>query len=135
MREAVTAAFITGWGATSPLAIDNEPEDMPSSGNFAALTITTTTSQQRTQGAPGTRRVKRNAWATVKLWVPAGERTAGMAVLVQLVRSLLEMVDIASPIAGEEAITTLAASGLPVGTDGRWYIELVRVPFWYAETK
>ncbi len=87
------------------------------------------------QGRIGTRRVRRDGWITVKLWVPADTGTHGPAGLDDDVRRILEMVRLPSPIGGDEALTTFAANMLPVGVDGRWYMSLVRVPFWYAETK
>jgi hypothetical protein len=36
---------------------------------------------------------------------------------------------------GDESLTTEAGTPLPIGTDGRWYMVLVRIPFWYVETK
>jgi hypothetical protein len=133
MREAVSAVFVAGWTAT-PFTLDNEAIDMGSS-SFASLTITPTTSSQMTMGARGTRRTRRDGWITVKLWVTADTGATGMAALKGAVRNLLEMISIPSPLASDEQITTLAGSDTPVGVDGRWYMELVRLPFWYSETK
>lgn len=133
MREAVSAVFVAGWTAT-PFALDNEAVPM-SATSFATLTITPTTSSQMTQGAPRSRRVRRNGWITVKLWVPADTGAAGMSVLKDAARELLEAIAIPSPLASDEQITTMAGSDTPVGVDGRWYMGLVRMPFWYSETK
>lgn len=137
-RELLSATFATAWADAQPdvpLAVDNEVIALPDSGNFAALSIMLTTSSQMTHGGPGTRRVRRYGWAQVKLWVPAGTRTAGAGGLADSVRDILEARSFASPIAGDEALITLGASSTPPSEDGRWYTMVVRVPFWYAETK
>lgn len=137
-RELISATFATAWVNAQPdvpLAVDNEVIALPDAGNFAALSIMLTTSSQMTQGGPGTRRVRRNGWAQAKLWVPAGTRTAGAGGLADTVRDILESKSFDSPITGDEALTTLGSNSTPPSEDGRWYTMVVRVPFWYAETK
>ena len=137
-RELISATFATAWSAAQPsvpLAIDNETISLPDTGNFAALSIALTTSSQMTQGGPGTRRFRRDGWALVKLWAPAGTRTAGASDMADTVRAVLEGKSFVSPIAGDEALTTLGSNATPPSNDERWYITVVRVPFWYAETK
>jgi hypothetical protein len=112
---------------------------------YAFLTVTPTTSQQMTQGRKDTRRVRRNGWITVKLCTPPNigtgrplvpdDRGPRDAELADTAVAILEMVDMPSPAPGDEPVTTLAANRQPIGTDGRWYMSLVRVPFWYVETK
>lgn len=136
MRELVSATFATGWASAQPsVPLDLENEALPSSDTFAALTITLTTSAQMTQGARKTRRVRRNGYVQVKLWTPADTGAAGGAGLADTVRTVLEMVELPSPLAGDEPVTTQAGNTSPIGIDGRWYMTLVRIPFWYAETK
>ena len=136
MRELVSTTFANGWLAAEPLVpLALENETLPSSDSFALLTIQLTTSLQMTQGAPSTRRVQRNGWISVKLWGPANAGAMGVALLADRARTLLEMVDMPSPVTGDEPVTTLAGVTRPAGTDSRWYMCVVQVPFWYSQTK
>lgn len=136
MREVVSAAFKTAWEAAQPsvpLVLENEA--LPSSDTFVLMTIAMTSAAQTTHGRVGTRRVRRDGWIQVKLWSPANAGAAGMAGLCDTVRGILEMVSLPSPVAGDDPVTTLAANMGPSGADGRWYMQLVRVPFWFRELK
>lgn len=138
MREVVSAAFVDGWTAAAPgvpYALENEVLALPESGNYATLTVTTTTSAQLTTGGPGTRKVQRNGWLVVKLWEAANTGGLGLSVLIDKVRSVFEMKNFASPVSGDQSLTTFATNGEPGGTDGRWAMALARTPFWYTETK
>jgi hypothetical protein len=44
------------------------------------------------------------------------------------------MKDLPSPVAGQEPLRTQSPVTLTIGTDGRWFLQLVRTPFWYVET-
>lgn len=139
MRELVSATFVAGWREAQPdvdFALENELGRLPPTGlaRFALLTIIMTTAGATTQGARGTRRVQRNGVIQVKLWSPPDTGAAGAAALADSVREILEMIDM--PLAaGTEPVTTQAAATMPIGEDGAWYMTLVRVPFWYVETK
>jgi len=136
MRKAVSAAFVGGWATAepgAPLVLENE--SLPLTDTFALLTINLTTSSQTTMGRAGMRRVRRDGWFTVKLWTPADHGAHGAAALADLCRDLLEMIDIASPAPNDEPLTTGAGYTQPVGIGGDSYMCLVRVPFWYVETK
>jgi len=145
MRELVSATFATGWRAARPdvgFALDNETAELPPVGadSFALLTIMLTGARQMTTGGRGIRRVQRAGWLQVKLWTPANTGAAGAAGLAGTVLNLLEMVDMPSPITGDEPVNTQAEMASPGrhaagGEDGRWYMTLVRIPFTYAETK
>lgn len=138
MREAVSALFAASWPTASggvPLALENEA--LPSADTFAQLTILPTTSQQMTHGRSGKRRVRRNGWIQVKLWGPVDRGAEGLADLGDAAQAILEMVAIPSPVAGDDPVTTQAAmAGSAQGAvDGRWYMAVTRIPFWYVETK
>lgn len=141
MRELVSATFATGWASARPdvsFALENEGASLPSDGDafFAYLTIVPTTSSQMTMGRGGTRRVRRDGWVQVKLWGPPGTGSKGLSGLVGTVCDVLEMVSIPPAVPGsDEPVTTYAASTLEIDDDGRWFTMLVRIPFWYAETK
>jgi hypothetical protein len=141
MRELVSDAFVTGWTAARPdvtFALENEGASLPpdNAAFFAYLTIVPTTSSQMTQGRSGTRRVRRDGWIQVKLWGPPGTGSSGLSGLVGTARDVLEMVSIPPSAPGsDEPVTTYGASTLEIDDDGRWFTMLVRIPFWYAETK
>jgi hypothetical protein len=144
-RELISATFVTGWTAahpTIPFALENEVR--PDADAFAQLTIQLTVAGQMTQGAAGTRRERHNGWINVKLWTLANIGTASPATadgrgpratdLTETVRSVFRMRELASPVAGDEPITTGSPVPQPIGTDARWYMCLVRTPFWYVQT-
>ncbi len=136
--EALSAAFVAGWEAAEPavpFALDNELVTLPTSGSFAAFNTLFTTSQQMTQGAPSTRRVRRQGWIQVKIWTPAGDRSQTAAGLAGTCRDIFELKTFDGPIFGEEPITVQSGWYAPVSNDGRWYIVLSRFPFWFAETR
>lgn len=136
MRELVSATFAAGWPAAAPgVPLLLEDEAAPSGDSFAALTITSTTGTQMTHGRIGNRKVRRQGWIQVKLWGPADEGAAGIAGLSAAVLQLLEMVSLPSVVPGDDPVTTLAAQAGPSGTDGRWFMGLVRIPLWYVQTK
>jgi hypothetical protein len=137
--ELISRTFVAGWKAARPdvpFAIENEPGELPSAGavNFAYLTVVPTTNESLTSGEAGTRLVGRNGWIQVKLWVPAGDRTAGAYALAEVVRRIFELRNLIGP-GGGESLDTRASSTQPIGTDGRWFMLLVRTPFTYFETK
>lgn len=136
MRELVCSTFAAAWPTASggvPFALENEA--LPSADTFVQLTITPTTGAQATHGKRGNRKVTRRGWIQVKMWGPANVGSAGLAALGDVAQGILEMVSLPSPIAGDDPVTTLAANNGPAGEDGRWYMGLLRVPFWYRETK
>jgi hypothetical protein len=138
MRELVSATFATAWAAAEPeVPIWLENEAQPTAPAFVALTITPTTSRQMTQGRVGTRRVMRNLWLQVRLWSALDEGSARLAALGDVAQGILEMVSLSSPSASDEPLTTLAAQAGAGGQSkiGKWYVALLRIPGWYAETK
>lgn len=139
--ELISSTFLTAWTEAQPLVpVVLENEALPSVDEFAMLTTAMLGAQQRTHGKRGNRRVKREGWILVKLWSPANAGMQRPAQLADSVRQILEMVSMPSPISGDDPITTQAevwsrrgSSG--EGPDGRWYMSLVRIPFWFRELK
>lgn len=139
--KALSLAFTTGWALAQPavpFAIGNEDGELPTippatADRFAYFQVITTTSDNATGGEVGQRLVERRGWVQVKLWVPAGERTEGIGVLIETVRTIFEMQNIAGP--GSETIDVFAMSTDTIGTDGRWYMKLARAPYRVYETK
>ncbi len=134
MLETVSSRLVTAWSATGlPLALINET--MPTSDEWAALTIRVTDARQRTSGAVGQRRIQRTGWILVKVATPAGHGVSRLSALARVVTDALETVDMPAPEGGEP-VNTQASPGIgaPV-TDGRWVMAVVSIPFWYSETK
>lgn len=139
MRELVSATFLTAWNERRPdvdVALENEDRDLPPVGteSLVLLTIDVTGGAQRTQGGPGIRRVQRNGYLQAKFWTPANAGSRPAAELADVARGILELVQMPSP-AGGEPVVTQAAMPQRGGEDGRWYMTLLRVPFYYVETK
>jgi hypothetical protein len=138
MRELISATFTAAWESAHPdvpLIIENEA--LPSGDFQILLTIVPTTSQQATMARPGERRVRRNGYAQVKLWVPAGAATLVASTLGDEAQAILELKQLPSPVASDEPITFLpsSAGGAGAVTDGRWYMTLVRIPMYWFERK
>jgi hypothetical protein len=136
MRELVAGTFLAGWTAALPdVPLWLEGEVRPTSDRFARLSVVPSASAQLTVGRAGTRRIRRHGWAVVKLWGPSNAGVAGVAAMVDVVKTILEVVSLDSPNASDERLTTQAANTEPGGEDPRWLMMLVRIPFWYSETK
>lgn len=139
--ELIESTFRAGWTAIEPLVpLILENESFPSSDEFAMLTTAMLGATQRTTGRAGTRKVMREGWIMVKLWSAVDTGMTRPAQLADEVRGILEMQSLPSPIAGDDPVTTKAEvwsrrGGASEGTDGRWYMQLVRVPFYYFEMK
>lgn len=136
MREVVSAAFVSGWTTAQPsipLALENEA--LPSADSFVMLTIVTSNSQQATMGRTGTRRVKRQGYVQLKLWGPKDQGVAGITALADAAQGILEMKSLPSPLAEDDPVTFLASQNGGNTTDGRWFMILTRLPFWYSETR
>lgn len=144
MRRIVSETFVAGWTAGAPdipFALENEA--LPSADKFALLTITLTTAQQTTQGGQGTRRERSGGWVNVKIWTPAntgmvapaagdadGQRATDLA---EIARGVFRLKTLPGQ-PGDEGITLQSPVTQTIGTDGRWFMQLVRTPFWYAAT-
>lgn len=143
--QAISKVFASGWTIaqpTVPFAIENEfggalPTIPPATADrFAFMRVVTTTSNQATAGGVGERLVERNGWIRVKFWVPAGERTDGVWVLIEAAKGILEMKDIAGPPGDDETIDTFTGSVSDTDDgDGRWFTKLLSVPYTFYETK
>lgn len=129
----ISNTFRDAWPAASgnlPLALDNEA--MPSADSYATLSVKHTTSQQMTMGPVGSRRFRRDGHIYVKLWGPVDAGRAGLSALVGAVRIILEAVSL---VVGSDALTTQAAYTRELGADGKWWMCVVQIPFWYVEQR
>lgn len=138
MRELVASTFLAAWTTAQPdipVVLDNEA--MPTADTFVSLTITPTTSRQATHGRIGNRKVRRDGWLQVKLFGPTNEGAAGLTALADVAQGILEMVSLPSPVPGDDPVTTLASNAGAGGadTDGRWFMQVLRIPYWFIETR
>lgn len=133
--EAISALVVAQWPAvTSGLPLALEDEAMLSADSFGQLTIRHTTARQITMGNTGVRRVERKGNIYLKIWGPVDAGRAGTSGIADAVRGFLEMVNIA--VVGQvEPLTTYAGYTQEAGSDSRWYMTVVIVPFVYYQTK
>ena len=130
--ELIESTFATGWTTAQPdipFALENDP--LPSSDAFVQLTVTLTTSQDTTQGPIGTKRVQYNGWIVVKTWTPAGTGRALASQLADTVRQLFRP-PMPSPVPNDEAINAQPGTTVTIGTDGRWFMQMVRMPMYFV---
>lgn len=131
--ELISATFATGWGAAQPdvpFVLENDP--LPSGDAFVQLTTTFTTSQDTTQGPIGTKRVQCNGWIVVKMWTPAGTGRALAAQLATAVRAVF-LAPMLSPVPNDEAINAQPGATVTIGTDGRWFMQMIRLPIYFVD--
>lgn len=131
--ELIESTFATGWAAAQPaipFVLENDP--LPTSDAFVQLTTAFTTSNNTTQGPAGTQRVQNNGWVVVKTWTPAGTGRALAAQLAGSVRSVFRAPMI-SPVPNDEAINAQPGATVTIGTEGRFFMQMIRLPFWYTD--
>lgn len=128
--EAMTQAFITGWGAAQPsvpYTLDNELG--ATSGEWVRFSITHTTRSQSTMGPSGARRFETRGFMFVQIFTDVNVGRKRVAELADSVRTVLDSKSIS--VSGEEPITTREAATRESPTDGRWSMSTVTVPFDY----
>lgn len=133
--ELLAATWVTSWPTVSqfvPFALQNEAFALPTTGDFATFGLRMTASRQGTSGEVGTRAVNRDGWILVKLWTPTNTGTARINALKGFVRSVFELKSLGPST--DDPVTIYAGTPTIVGTDGRWYMELMQLPFTWIET-
>lgn len=139
MRELVMGTFAAAWSVQAPsvpLVLENEA--FPSGfTSLCMLTVTPTVSTQMTMGRAPFRRIRRQGWIQAKLWAPPDVGSRDLAALGDIVQDILEFRSLPSPLPEDDPITILGAQAGASGasTDGKFYLALVRLPFWYTETR
>jgi hypothetical protein len=112
-----------------PYALDNE--GIAVTDYFALCTLVHTTRQQITVGQTGTRRTESRGYIMVKLWSPADTGRMNQALLAGCARSIFDGVNVSSPVPGDEPMVVNAGATAELGSDGRWFMQVIKFPFRY----
>ena len=128
-REAIYDEFVTDWGSTSPLTLDNEKVDPPTT-EWVRLSVRHTASTQDTLGAPGNRRFERIGSAFVQIFVPTDQGTLRADELATIAREAFE----GKSLTGT-TIRFLDVIVREAGVDGQFYAVVVEATFEYDETR
>lgn len=133
---AVVNAFLTSWGATTPVNVENElgftlpaPTIPPAAAaTWARIVVRHLNSEQETLGVPGARKWERTAMVAVQLFIQAGAGVETLYVLAEQARQVYEGVDLAGIILFKSDVFEL-------GPDGKgWHQINVSTRFRYYQT-
>lgn len=127
--EACLQRFKTAWGTTTPVTFDNEAFDGDKQTRpWVRLSVRIVGSEQHTLGPVGARRFRRDGLAFVQVFTLANTGTAKGTELSEQAAAIFEGVSF-------NGLDFGAAQVLSKGTEGKWYVNLVEVPFDFDETK
>lgn len=132
--ELLTDTFLDGWELLHPddpndpdyCPVAAEGEDFEAQPTWVRFSVIFADEQQRSIGAPGTRKVSASGSIAVQVFVDAGQGTLARAQLCDDVRSVLRLKRLTA--AGERLDIYAGPSRNP-STDGRWLTQLVVLPF------
>lgn len=135
MQEAWVSS-LSGWPSLHPdvpFVLDDEEFQAPAT--WARFSIVHTVSNQISMGGPGQRRFERRGRIAVQLFGEVNQGSAQLAGFADDVRTLLECKSII--VAPNDYVRTYAGTTTKPsgGTDGRWAMRLVTIPYWYTETR
>lgn len=126
-RDAIVAAVITGWGTTTPYAVDNVDLDTRNLKEWIHVSVRHTGGGQSTVGKAGNRRFVMTGSAFVRVHVQAGAGgTARADELAQRAQRIFEGVALAGTTVHFDNV--LARELGPVD---EWYQVLVEAEFQY----
>lgn len=128
-REAIYQAFSTAWGATTPVAFDNEKFDPPSNAPWVRLVVRHLVRQQNSMGGVGSRRWRSNGLVFVQVFVPLNTGIRSSDSLAQTVRTTLEGIQLSGPVWFNDALVR------EVGESDGWFQTNVEAEFVYDEVK
>lgn len=137
-REAIYAAFITGWTTDSPapgdlrtpIARDNEAYD-PSAGTpYVRLAVRHIGRSQRTLGKAGNRKYGSLGAAFVQVFVPVNTGTKAADDLAKAAQDIFEGVTLAAV-----EVSFLDVTVRETGPSGKWFGVTVQADFDYEEIK
>jgi len=129
-REAIYSAFVTAWGATTPIALDNEAYSPAENTSYVRLAVRHTGRSQRTLGAAGNRKYGSLGAAFVQVFVPINSGVKSADDLATQARNIFEGVTLASV-----DVSFLDVLVRETGPDGKWYGVVVQANFDYEEIK
>lgn len=129
-REAIYSAFITAWGSTTQVALDNEAFSPAENTAYVRLAVRHTARSQRTLGAAGNRKYGSLGTAFVQVFVPINSGVKAADDLATLARNIFEGITLASV-----DVSFLDVIVRETGPDGKWYGVVVQANFDYEEIK
>jgi len=128
-KEAILDLFVTAWGVTTEITLDNETLNNPAD-NYVRLTIRHNDAAQETLGAVGNRKFTRLGSAFVQIFTPVDQGSQAADGFVATAMGIFEGVRISGT-------TVRFKDVIPreIGPDGKWYQVNVQADFEYDETK
>ena len=134
-KEILYAAFVAGWGTTTPYQLDNEDgtdslNEDPANGDvsWVRVVVRNETFGQKTLGQKGNRKFTREGRLLIQVFTLANTGTKDSDVLSQKLVDMFE---------GEKFsgvwVNELTPRG--IGNDGKWYQALCDGTFEYEEVK
>jgi hypothetical protein len=127
-RKIIYDKFITLWGATSLYTFDNEQFDEPESSPWIRLTIRNSVGSQETLGVIGNRKYNRQAEIKVQVFTLANTGTQKSDEITTAVQNIFEGNTFDRVYIDNSSINE-------IGVDGKWFMALVDISFFYDETK
>ncbi len=130
-REAIYAAFATGWGTRCAYTFDNESFDPPTGADWVLVAVRHSASTQRSLGSVGNRKFRRAGRVFVQCFSPLDGGTAASDILSRAARNIFEGVSL-----DPERVVFTDVVVREVGpTDDGLYQVNVEAAFTYDETK
>lgn len=89
-RGAIYAAFVAGWGATSPFLFDNEVFKTPPAGVWARTVVRHAVRAQETLGSTGNRKFESLGSVIVQCFGPLDKGAEGVDTLAEVAQGIFE---------------------------------------------
>lgn len=128
-KELLTQEFVTAWGATTPIDLDNEKIDPPNDAAWVRVAIRHNASNQETLGGVGNRFFTRGGSAFIQVFGRLNKGSREADTLAQQARAVFEGKTIANEIRILDVIVR------EIGPDEAWYQVNVEAQFEYTEIK
>lgn len=130
-REAIYAAFVAGWGATSDYTFDNEDGfNPPTEDDWVRLVVRHSGRAQESLGGIGHRKFESVGSVIVQCFAPLDTGAKGADTLATAVRAIFE-----GKTLSPEQIRFTSAVVTEIGATDAWYQTNVEAFFTYTETK
>lgn len=132
-RETIAETFAAAWVTaqpTVPFTLDNELFDPPASGPWVRLSIQMQAASQDSMGPVGGRKFLRAGTIFVQVFSELDTGTKTHSLLCESAKDIVEGISL-----GGGELPTYTASVRDLGSDGRWHMSTVAVPFDFQETR
>lgn len=127
-RKVIYDKFVTLWGTTSPFTFANEQFNEPENLPWVRLTVLNELGQQETQGVIGNRKYNRSASIKAQVFTLANTGVSKSDELTTKIQDIFE----GNTFTG---VYIYNSNINEIGTDGKWYMALVEISFFYDEIK